>query len=324
MAPEQLRCELVDARVDLYATGVVMYQMLTGKLPYEGETLSALTSSVLYGSAAALTTLRPDCPPRLAALIERALARAPEERFQSASEMLEALSSCRDPLRRSVASDPPLVRVLRRMKRPRDLAIAVTLLAVAALVPEQVSFASALRSAFPRAFPHGVAAAPVSPNALAASAAAADSAPALAPSTASVATSSAPSVAPLPAASLHAARTASVASDRASNALAARVDGKPQASASTLRDRDKARALTRRGLTLYLHGELDAAYAVYRQATLLANTEAPAFRGLGLCASRMGRKAEARRAFARYLDLASDAADAHLIRARLSALNSER
>ncbi|HEX6244549.1 MAG TPA: serine/threonine-protein kinase, partial [Polyangiales bacterium] len=250
MAPEQLRCEVVDARVDLYATGVVMYQALTGKLPYEGETLSALTSNVLYGSAAALTTLRPDCPPRLAALVERALSRAPEERFQSASEMLEALSCCRDPLRNSVPADAPLTRLLRRMKRPRDLGIAVTLLAMGALVPEQVSFASALRSAFPRAFERGVPAAPADATALAASASPVNAIPSV-ESLASGESTHASAAASARPASPRSERAPAVASV-ASSAAVVRTEPRAQAVSSTAsRELDKARALTRRGLTLY-------------------------------------------------------------------------
>jgi serine/threonine protein kinase len=321
MAPEQLRCDGVDARVDLYGTAVVMYQALSGKLPFDGETLSALTSSVLYGSAAALTTLRPDCPPRLAAVVERALSREPEQRFASAHEMRDALTECRDQLRTSVASPPPLARrLLLRMSRPRDLGIACALLALAALVPEQIGFASVLRSAFsPRSQPAVQALAPmlvVTPPA-ALEPAPADSAP--------VAREVRHTEASTAEAALPAARASARAepSARSSGALPLRSDARARVEAPA-GELDKARSLARRGLSLYLHGELDAAYALYRQATLLAPSEAPAFRGLGLCASRLNRKAEARRAFARYLELASEAADAHLIRARLGALDSER
>jgi tetratricopeptide (TPR) repeat protein len=85
----------------------------------------------------------------------------------------------------------------------------------------------------------------------------------------------------------------------------------------------RARALQKKGLALYLHAELDAAYAAYRQAALLAPNEAATFRGLGLAASRLGRSAEAQRALTRYLELAPAAADARQIRARLAQLISE-
>jgi Flp pilus assembly protein TadD len=115
-------------------------------------------------------------------------------------------------------------------------------------------------------------------------------------------------------------------SERAASAPPVRVHARSASDESTARGVDvgKAHALVRRGLSLYLHGEIDSAYALYRQASVSAPSEAPAFRGLGLCASRLGRRAEAVQAFARYLELASDAADAHLIRARLTALRAER
>jgi serine/threonine protein kinase len=328
MAPEQLRCELMDQRVDLYATGVVMYQILTGHLPYEGGTLSALTTNVLRGKAHAITELRPDCPQQFAHIIERALAREPEQRFASASEMQAALAAFRDPPRGSLSADAPLGRVLRRVRRPRELAIAVGLLALGVLLPEQVSFASALRSAFPQTFGGSAGLAEAKADL-------AVSQPALAtlgplpeseatsplPTRAHANAGDAPRAMPVrPSASLSTAL-----SERAASAPPVRVHARTVSDESTARgvDAGKAHALVRRGLTLYLHGEIDAAYALYRQASLSAPREAPAFRGLGLCASRLGRRAEAVQAFARYLELASDAADAHLIRARLAGLRAE-
>jgi tetratricopeptide (TPR) repeat protein len=86
--------------------------------------------------------------------------------------------------------------------------------------------------------------------------------------------------------------------------------------------RQRARALQKKGLSLYLHAQLDAAYGAYRQATLLAPSEAAAFRGLGLTAGRLGRGREALRALTRYLELAPNAPDARLIRARVAELIS--
>jgi tRNA A-37 threonylcarbamoyl transferase component Bud32 len=95
MAPEQLRSQVLDARIDLYASGVVLYQALTGRVPYDGEDLSSLTLNVLNGQARGVRELRPDCPPALARVVERALARDPEDRYPDAATMLEDLLVCR-------------------------------------------------------------------------------------------------------------------------------------------------------------------------------------------------------------------------------------
>jgi serine/threonine-protein kinase len=94
MAPEQVLGLEVDARADLYAMGVVFYRLLTGKLPFKGETPFALAQSQVHDPPTPAGTLRSDLPPWVEQFLARALAKSPGERFQSAVEMHEAFARC--------------------------------------------------------------------------------------------------------------------------------------------------------------------------------------------------------------------------------------
>ncbi len=93
MAPEQARGAVdVDARADLYAVGAMMYQALTGKLPYEAPSVPALLFAIVESSPAPLHESRPDVPGELVAIVERAMAKDRNARFADAEEMRRALS----------------------------------------------------------------------------------------------------------------------------------------------------------------------------------------------------------------------------------------
>ncbi len=91
MPPEQLRAQSIDHRVDIYSAGILLYELLTGRTPFNGETFGALFSSILVDEPPSLTQLRPDLPPELELVVFRAIARKPEMRYGSAGELLEAL-----------------------------------------------------------------------------------------------------------------------------------------------------------------------------------------------------------------------------------------
>jgi eukaryotic-like serine/threonine-protein kinase len=93
MAPEQLLGEQVDARADLYATGAVLFECLTSRPVYEAPSVMALIARHLDGEPPDPVTLNPDVPQPLGRVILRALARRPQDRWQSARELLEALES---------------------------------------------------------------------------------------------------------------------------------------------------------------------------------------------------------------------------------------
>jgi serine/threonine-protein kinase len=91
LSPEQVAGGDVDERSDLYAVGVVLYEMLTGRPPFEAETHIATATMRLTKDPAPPRSLRPGIPRGLEAVVTRALARDPAERFQSAQEMSAAL-----------------------------------------------------------------------------------------------------------------------------------------------------------------------------------------------------------------------------------------
>ncbi len=93
MSPEQVLCERVDHRSDLWAAGVVLYEMLTAKLPFPGATPYAVCDAVLRAQPIHPREHRPDLPYSIGDVIFRALAREVTERYTSAAEFRQALDS---------------------------------------------------------------------------------------------------------------------------------------------------------------------------------------------------------------------------------------
>jgi serine/threonine-protein kinase len=135
MAPEQLQDAPVDARTDLYAVGVLLYEMLTGRLPFGGYSVAEVFSAVLRGGALPLDAHLPRAHPALAVLVHRAMQGPAEKRFQSAKSMREAVDQAltaiagRHVLQTSHAPERPRIS---RMSWAGGLAVAACLLALVA------------------------------------------------------------------------------------------------------------------------------------------------------------------------------------------------
>ncbi len=97
MAPEQCLGQPFDARTDIYALGVVFFEMLTGWPPFQGDTVFALLYQHAYIPAPPVREINPAVPEALAQFTARALAKKPEERYQSAREMAQALEAALSP-----------------------------------------------------------------------------------------------------------------------------------------------------------------------------------------------------------------------------------
>ena len=92
MSPEQgVAAKGVDQRSDIYSLGVILYEMATGDVPFRADTPFATLHQHLYTPLPLPETRNPDIPPALAAVIKKALAKRPEQRFQTVQELLDAL-----------------------------------------------------------------------------------------------------------------------------------------------------------------------------------------------------------------------------------------
>jgi len=91
MSPEQAEGKAVDHRSDLFSLGIVLYEMATGRAPFQGESSLAILSAILRETPAAVTDLNPALPRELERLIRRCLAKDPEQRYQSAKDLRNEL-----------------------------------------------------------------------------------------------------------------------------------------------------------------------------------------------------------------------------------------
>ncbi|MGH8748615.1 MAG: CHASE2 domain-containing serine/threonine-protein kinase [Burkholderiales bacterium] len=91
MSPEQLAGKKIEGRSDLFSLAVSLYQMLCGRLPFEGESMAQLMFKISSEAPADILSINPSVPPSLVAFIARALAKNPDERFQTGEEFAQAL-----------------------------------------------------------------------------------------------------------------------------------------------------------------------------------------------------------------------------------------
>lgn len=93
MSPEQFLGQTVDRRSDIYSAGIILYQFLTGERPFTGSNMSVIMQKVLNEAPASPKNLNPGLPEMLCKTVEKAIAKRPEDRFQTAAEFLQALKT---------------------------------------------------------------------------------------------------------------------------------------------------------------------------------------------------------------------------------------
>ena len=91
MSPEQLAGKKIEGRSDLFSLAVSLYQLLCGKLPFEGESMAQLMFKIASEPPTDITSINPNVPPSLVAFLDRAMSKNPDERFQTGEEFAQAL-----------------------------------------------------------------------------------------------------------------------------------------------------------------------------------------------------------------------------------------
>lgn len=95
MSPEQAQGQQVDQRTDLWSLGIVLYELITGQQPFRGEDLRSTLCAIISAEAPPLSSVRSDVPLLLQRIIDRALAKRPEQRYQDTASFLEDLQRIR-------------------------------------------------------------------------------------------------------------------------------------------------------------------------------------------------------------------------------------
>jgi len=92
MSPEQIRGQTVDARSDIFAVGVILYELLTFRNPFPGDDIPAILFKIVHEPPEPLTQYLQHCPAELELIVLRALEKQLEERYQTAAALADALA----------------------------------------------------------------------------------------------------------------------------------------------------------------------------------------------------------------------------------------
>lgn len=115
MSPEQARGENLDPKTDIFSTGIILYELLTGKLPFEGPNVSAIIHKIIYEDSVPPSKVNAELPKSVDPLVEHALEKDKENRYSTSSEMLNELKKYQGSIRTESFSQPSF---LDRFRKP--------------------------------------------------------------------------------------------------------------------------------------------------------------------------------------------------------------
>ena len=128
ISPEQAKGQTADGRSDLYSLGIVLYEMLAGQAPYDGDNPVGIAMKHVQEAVPQISSVNPNVPDSLVAIIDKSLAKEPDERYQSASELRQDLDAAMKglPVKANVGSEQETIMIkpkaqnnVRRKPRPK-------------------------------------------------------------------------------------------------------------------------------------------------------------------------------------------------------------
>jgi len=120
MSPEQARGKPTDARSDVFSFGVVLYELLTGQVPFGGETMTDTLSSIISSEPQPLTSLAPHLPRELQRIVQKTLKKKRDQRYHSTRDLLVDLKELRDELQLEAKLDHTAVPSKPEVSQPSD------------------------------------------------------------------------------------------------------------------------------------------------------------------------------------------------------------
>ena len=151
MSPEQVRGHAVDTRTDMWSAGIVLYEMVTGRVPFTAQEAHAVLYSIVHSPHEPLTALRTDVPLELDRIVGKVLSKSPDERYQHVDELLVDLRKLQKELEAPAptATRPHLLPASRALQRKRVIGVAALLSLLLVAAATALWLRAALRTAPP-------------------------------------------------------------------------------------------------------------------------------------------------------------------------------